>query len=111
MTTESTPDLHEFRTVKQLVQEFPDLITEPALRWELRRRSATGLDQHVFRLGRTLVVHLPGFTKWMMTNRRARQPRAEVLDRLRSDRNAARLEIKENRSQIETVLSIHCMNK
>ena len=46
----STYDLREFRTVEKLVQEYPDLISEHALRWALRFRHDNGLEEHVTRL-------------------------------------------------------------
>lgn len=59
-------DLRELRTPNQLVHEYPDIISEHALRWALRFRHTNGLDAHVTRLGKNLLIHVPGFTSWLM---------------------------------------------
>lgn len=64
--TLSIYDLRELRTIEKLVEEYPDLISENALRWAMRFRHDNGLDQHVTRLGKHLLIHIPGFTSWLM---------------------------------------------
>lgn len=61
-----TYDLHEFRTINKLVEEHPSIISEYALRWALRFRHDNGLDEHVTKLGKQLLIHVPGFTSWLM---------------------------------------------
>jgi len=62
----ATYDLRELRTIEQLVKEYPNLISEHAMRWALRFRHKNGLDQHVTRFGKHLLIHVPGFTAWLM---------------------------------------------
>jgi hypothetical protein len=59
-------DLREFRTIDQLVLEYPNLVNKNVLQWVLRFRSDNGLDQHVTKLGKHLLIHIPGFTSWLM---------------------------------------------
>lgn len=65
-TTETPRDLKEFRTIHQLVEEYPDMLTENALRYALRLRDQNGLAQHVCKLGKQTLIHVPGFTSWLM---------------------------------------------
>lgn len=64
--SQETRNLSEFRSVDQLCNEYPDLITKSALRWALRFREQNGLDQHVSKLGKKFIIHVPGFTGWLM---------------------------------------------
>ena len=59
-------DLKEFRTIAQMVEEYPDMVTEHALRYALRYRDQNGLSQHVCKLGKQTLIHVPGFTSWLM---------------------------------------------
>jgi len=65
------PDLSEFRTIRQLTAEHPNLVKESALRWQLRSRHENGLDQHVAKIGKELVIHVPGYVRWLLSKPRS----------------------------------------
>ena len=65
--TTASPSIDELRTIEQLCNEYPDLISEHALRWVLRHRHENGLAEHVTHFGKSLVVYVPGFVRWLMT--------------------------------------------
>ena len=62
----NTPDLHEFKTVRQMAEEFPGLVSVSALRWQLRNRDRNGLREHVITVGNKLAIHVPGYTRWLL---------------------------------------------
>jgi hypothetical protein len=59
--------LDDLRTPEQLAAERPDLLTVPALRWQLRNRKANGLSSACVMLcGRTMISK-SRYERWLAT--------------------------------------------
>lgn len=59
--------LEDLRTIEQLVDERPDILTLPALRWQLRNRKTNGLAAACVSLrGRTLICK-SRYERWLAT--------------------------------------------
>lgn len=70
-TIESATSLDEFQTVQGMAARHPDKVSVSTLRWQLRFRSESGLDKHVLRVGRRLLIHERGYIHWLTHQNRA----------------------------------------
>jgi hypothetical protein len=55
-------------TIRNLAELHPGF-TEPAIRALLQKANDTGLDQHVFRIGRRILIDAIGFEDWVRGGR------------------------------------------
>jgi hypothetical protein len=58
-------NLDDLRTVDQLAEQYPDLLSVPALRWQLRHREQNGLAPACVRLGKKLLISRPRYEAWL----------------------------------------------
>lgn len=58
--------LDEFVPAQKFPEIYSDLITRSQLEWALRHREENGLAPAVKKIGRSLIIHVPTFTKWLM---------------------------------------------
>lgn len=65
--TTDTLSLADLNTVEQLAAEFPNILTVPALRWQLRHREENGLAHACVRVGKKLLIHRPRYEAWLAT--------------------------------------------
>lgn len=59
--------LDNLRTIDQLAERYPQLVTVPALRWQLRHREENGLAPACVRLGKKLLIDQPRYEAWLAT--------------------------------------------
>jgi hypothetical protein len=61
--------LSDLYTVEQLAAEFPNILTVPALRWQLRHRDENGLAPAgvCVRVGKKLLLNRPRYEAWLAT--------------------------------------------
>lgn len=57
--------LDDLYTVEQLAAKYPNLVTVPALRWQLRHRDTNGLAPACVRLGKKLLLNQPRYEAWL----------------------------------------------
>lgn len=72
MQTQATPagdamSLDDLSTVDQLAAAFPNILSVPALRWQLRHRDENGLSVACVRVGKKLLIHRPRYEAWLAT--------------------------------------------
>lgn len=60
----SLDDLH---TIEQMVEAHPQILTVPALRWQLRFRESNGLAPACVRVGKKLLICRPRYEAWLAT--------------------------------------------
>ena len=68
MESQSQPgamSLENLRTVEQLAEKYPALVSVPALRWQLRHRDSNGLAPACVRLGKKLLIDQPRYEAWL----------------------------------------------
>lgn len=65
--TTDTLSLADLNTVEQLAAEFPNILTVPALRWQLRHREENGLAPACVKVGKKLLIHRPRYEAWLAT--------------------------------------------
>ena len=75
-----TPDtrLDDLITIKSFAQRYPDLATEPALRWQVFNADGNGLIEAgaVIRVGRKVLIDSPRYRDWLTAHRGiSKQPR------------------------------------
>lgn len=61
--------LSELRTIEDLAAENPKILSVPVLRWQMRHRDTNGLAACCVRVGRRVLIHLPGYERWLGSNR------------------------------------------
>ncbi len=61
----ATIKLDELFTVEQLAQAYPQLLTVPGLRWQLRHRDTNGLGAACVRIGKKLLISKPAYESWL----------------------------------------------
>ena len=54
-----------FATVRQLAQMPEVPFTEPAIRMQIARAEQNGLAPHIRRVGRRVLIDLPGYFAWI----------------------------------------------
>lgn len=59
--------LNDLYTVDQLAAAFPNILSVPALRWQLRHRDENGLAAACVRVGKKLLLHRPRYEAWLAT--------------------------------------------
>lgn len=61
------PPLDDWHTIADLAAAFPKILTEPALRWQLRHRDTNGLAAAgaVRRCGKKLLISKTRFERWL----------------------------------------------
>lgn len=57
--------LEDLRTIKGLVAERPDLLTEQTVRYQMRHRDTNGLGSALVPVGKQLLISLPLYEKWL----------------------------------------------
>ncbi len=67
---ESPAQAGPWRTIPALLERLNDGTATPSftpdsLRWYLRQSRNNGLEQHVRRLGKKLLINEPGFLRWL----------------------------------------------
>ena len=65
INTINITDLSELDTVEELAARYPDKFKISQLRWALRFRDQTGLDDAVIKFGRKIYIHRPTFMRWL----------------------------------------------
>lgn len=68
--THTTPDalsLADLNTVDELAAKFPNILSVPALRWQLRHRDENGLAPACVKVGKKLLIHRPRYEAWLAT--------------------------------------------
>ncbi len=70
MTTPQTQEDARWRTIPALLERLnagssTPSFTESSMRWLLRNARSNGLEQHVRRLGKKLLINEAGFLRWM----------------------------------------------
>jgi hypothetical protein len=69
--THTTPDaslsLSDLNTVDELAAKFPNILTVPALRWQLRHRDENGLAAAgvCVKIGKKLLLSRPRYEAWL----------------------------------------------
>jgi hypothetical protein len=63
--------LEDLYTVQDLAAAYPKILTEAALRWQLRFRDTNGLERACVRVGKKLLVHRPRYEHWLATGAKA----------------------------------------
>ena len=60
--------LDDIKSVSAFCKLYPDIKTEPAIRWDVWNSAHNGLDQHgaVIRKGRRVFIVVPRYLDWMM---------------------------------------------
>lgn len=69
-TLQNTGDalsLNDLNTVDELAAKFPNILTVPALRWQLRHRDDNGLAPACVKVGKKLLIHRPRYEAWLAT--------------------------------------------
>lgn len=61
------PALDDLRTIEGLAQEFPQILTVPTLRWQLRHRDENGLSSACVRVGKKLLIYRSRYAAWLAT--------------------------------------------
>lgn len=64
-STADTMSLNDLNTVDQLAAAFPNILSVPALRWQLRHRDENGLAVACVRVGKKLLIHRPRYEAWL----------------------------------------------
>ena len=57
--------LDDLYTIDGLVTHFPDLLSVPALRWQLRFRDENGLAPACVRIGKKLLISRARYEAWL----------------------------------------------
>lgn len=65
--------LENLRTVKQIVERNPEVLTEAVVRWWIFNAEQNGLGMAVVRIGRRVYIDQPEFDAWI-TSQRASPP-------------------------------------
>lgn len=59
--------LEDLYTVEALAAAHNKILTEAALRWQLRFREKNGLAPACVRVGKKLLIHRPRYERWLAT--------------------------------------------
>jgi len=57
--------LDDLRSIEQLINEYPKVLTVPMLRGQLRHRTKTGLARACVRMGRCLLISKSRYEQWL----------------------------------------------
>ena len=57
--------LNDLYPLEQFVAAFPDVLTIPALRWQLRHRDTNGLAPACVRIGKKLLISKTRYESWL----------------------------------------------
>ena len=61
--------LENLRTVKQVVERNPGVLTEAVVRWWIFNAAKNGLGGAVVRIGRRVYLDQPAFDSWIASQR------------------------------------------
>ena len=61
--------IENLRTVKQIVDRNPELLTEAVVRWWIFNAAQNGLGGAVVRIGRRVYIDQPAFDVWIASQR------------------------------------------
>lgn len=55
----------QWATPKALAQILRDAFTEPSIRWLIFNAKRNGLEPHIRRIGRKVLINVAGFQSWI----------------------------------------------
>ena len=59
--------LDDLHPIERLAGAYPNLLTVPTLRWQLRHRDTNGLAPAVVRVGKKLLISQTRYETWLAT--------------------------------------------
>lgn len=57
--------LNDLKTIEGLVEENPEVLTVPLLRWQLRHRQENGLSTCCVRAGKRILISKTRYETWL----------------------------------------------
>ena len=63
------PAVSQWATAKALAHQMRDAFTEPSIRWHTFNAKRNGLEPHIRRIGRKVLVNVAGFHAWIENQR------------------------------------------
>lgn len=57
--------LNDLKTIKGLVKENPEILSEATLRWQLRHRRENGLSSCCVRSGKNILISQSRYETWL----------------------------------------------
>jgi hypothetical protein len=70
--SQSALRLDDLNTVDDLAAQYPNLLTVPTLRWQLRHRDENGLAPACVRVGKKLLISRSRYEGWLASRAGAR---------------------------------------
>jgi hypothetical protein len=65
--------IDDLATIPALVAQFPHVLSEATLRWQLRFRDTNGLNAAVVPMGKKLMISKTRYERWLATQAGARR--------------------------------------
>ena len=59
--------LDDLRTIKALVDEYPQILTVTGLKWQLRHRDSNGLAPATVKVGKRVLISKTRYETWLAT--------------------------------------------
>jgi len=71
-TKATPPDLDGMMVIKSFCARYPDLVTEPQIRWQIFNREINGLSESgaIVKKGGRWVVVVPRYRDWILSGER-----------------------------------------
>lgn len=63
------PAVSQWATAKALAHQMRDAFTESSIRWHIFNAKQNGLEPHIRRIGRKVLINVAGFRQWIADQR------------------------------------------